>query len=127
MELDGSCAAGWYGGRSTTRAQRRTTGWPRPLRTAHEVRMSVHFGLLGPLSVSREGRPVTLGSTKQQLILAALLLRPAEAVSTGELTAMLWGDQPPASAAANVRTYVRGLRQALTGEQSAERRISTTP
>ncbi|WP_155368312.1 AfsR/SARP family transcriptional regulator [Catellatospora vulcania] len=89
--------------------------------------MSVHFGLLGPLAVSRDGRPVTLGSTKQQLVLAALLLRPAEAVSTGELTAMLWGDQPPASAAANVRTYVRGLRQALTGEQAAERRISTTP
>ncbi|WP_144122478.1 AfsR/SARP family transcriptional regulator [Catellatospora sichuanensis] len=89
--------------------------------------MSVHFDLLGPLTVSRDGRPVTLGSTKQQLILAALLLRPAEAISTDELVAMLWGDQPPASAAANVRTYVRGLRQALTEPPAAERRILTTP
>ncbi|MFC7244970.1 BTAD domain-containing putative transcriptional regulator [Catellatospora aurea] len=89
--------------------------------------MSVHFDLLGPLAVTRDDRPVPLGSTKQQLILAALLLRPAEAISTDELTAMLWGDRPPASAAANVRTYVRGLRLALAGEQRAERRIRTTP
>ncbi|MFD0591671.1 BTAD domain-containing putative transcriptional regulator [Catellatospora coxensis] len=89
--------------------------------------MSVHFDLLGPLTVTRDDRPVPLGSTKQQLILAALLLRPAEAISTGELAAMLWGDLPPASAAANVRTYVRGLRQALAGQRRAERRILTTP
>lgn len=89
--------------------------------------MSVHFDLLGPLTVTRDDQPVPLGSTKQQLILAALLLRPAEAISTDELAAMLWGDLPPASAAANVRTYVRGLRQALAGQQSAERRILTTP
>lgn len=89
--------------------------------------MSVHFDLLGPLTVTRNGRPVPLGSTKQQLILAALLLRPGEAISTDELAAMLWGDRPPASAAANVRTYVRGLRRALAGQHNAERRILTTP
>ncbi|MEV0457808.1 AfsR/SARP family transcriptional regulator, partial [Catellatospora methionotrophica] len=89
--------------------------------------MSIHFDLLGPLAVSLDGRPVPLGSTKQQLILAALLLRPSEAVTTGELASMLWGDQPPASAAANVRTYVRGLRLALTDPPTAEQRILTTP
>ncbi|WP_341720742.1 BTAD domain-containing putative transcriptional regulator [Micromonospora sp. FIMYZ51] len=75
--------------------------------------MLLRFDLLGPLSVSRDGRAVELGSVKQRLLLALLLARPGEAVCTDELVNALWGDQPPASAGANIRTYVRGLRQAL--------------
>ncbi|MFI6118921.1 BTAD domain-containing putative transcriptional regulator [Streptomyces sp. NPDC051064] len=73
----------------------------------------MRFALLGPLEVSRDGRPVDLGSAKQRLLLAALLRRPSETVPTAALTAALWDDDPPASAAANLRTYVRGLRSAL--------------
>ncbi|TYC02936.1 tetratricopeptide repeat protein [Micromonospora sp. WP24] len=75
----------------------------------------MRFDLLGPLRVYREGRPVPLGSVKQRLLLATLLLRPNEVVGSNELAAMLWGDEQPASAAANLRTYVRGLRQSLGG------------
>ena len=89
--------------------------------------MQLRFDLLGPLVVSADGRPVALGSAKQRLVLAALLHRPGVGVSTGELATMLWGDQPPASAAANVRTYVRGLRQALGCGGAGGRRIITTP
>ncbi|WP_211326789.1 AfsR/SARP family transcriptional regulator, partial [Micromonospora noduli] len=88
--------------------------------------MPLHFDLLGPLTVSRDGRPVALGSTKQQLVLAALLLRPGEAISANELMTMVWGDQSPASAAANLRTYLRGLRQALDCAAGERRRILTT-
>ncbi|WP_218824660.1 AfsR/SARP family transcriptional regulator [Asanoa hainanensis] len=77
--------------------------------------MRVRFELLGPLRVHREGQPVPLGSVKQRLLLATLLLRPNEVVTASELAAMLWGDDEPASAAANLRTYVRGLRRALGG------------
>ncbi|MEE6308122.1 BTAD domain-containing putative transcriptional regulator [Plantactinospora veratri] len=77
--------------------------------------MPVRFDLLGPLRVYREGQPVRLGSVKQRLLLATLLLRPNEVVGTNELAAMLWGDEQPASAGANLRTYVRGLRQSLGG------------
>ncbi|BCJ76523.1 SARP family transcriptional regulator [Catellatospora sp. IY07-71] len=87
--------------------------------------MPVHFDLLGPLTVSRDGRPVPLGSTKQRLVLAVLLLHPGETVSVHELTAALWGGDPPDSAAANIRTYVRGLRKELDGGQDG--RIRTTP
>ncbi|WUR59342.1 tetratricopeptide repeat protein [Micromonospora chokoriensis] len=73
----------------------------------------MRFDILGPFRVYREGRPVPLGSVKQRLLLATLLLRPNEVVGTNELTSMLWGDEEPASAAANLRTYVRGLRQSL--------------
>ncbi|GAB3980637.1 hypothetical protein GCM10027615_59570 [Plantactinospora veratri] len=75
----------------------------------------MRFDLLGPLRVYREGQPVRLGSVKQRLLLATLLLRPNEVVGTNELAAMLWGDEQPASAGANLRTYVRGLRQSLGG------------
>ncbi|WP_422770519.1 AfsR/SARP family transcriptional regulator [Plantactinospora sp. WMMC1484] len=80
--------------------------------------MLLRFDLLGPLVVSREGRPVPLGSVKQRLLLAALLLRPNDVVGTDELAAVLWADEPPPSAAANLRTYVRGLRRSLGGGES---------
>ncbi|XLD92402.1 BTAD domain-containing putative transcriptional regulator [Polymorphospora sp. A560] len=82
--------------------------------------MLVRFDLLGPIRVYRDGQPVPLGSVKQRLLLATLLLRPNEIVGTNELAAMLWGDDQPASAAANLRTYVRGLRQSLGGGTSWE-------
>ncbi|MFJ4644349.1 BTAD domain-containing putative transcriptional regulator [Streptomyces bobili] len=75
----------------------------------------MRFALLGPLEVSRDGDPVDLGSAKQRLLLAALLSRPSETVPTAVLAEALWGEDPPASAAANLRTYVRGLRSALGG------------
>ncbi|MFF0717782.1 BTAD domain-containing putative transcriptional regulator [Micromonospora sp. NPDC003816] len=84
--------------------------------------MLLRFHLLGPLSVSRDGHPVDLGSVKQRLLLALMLTRPGEAVPADELVNVLWGDQPPASAAANIRTYVRGLRQAI----DCDGRIVTT-
>ncbi|TCB96883.1 tetratricopeptide repeat protein [Micromonospora zingiberis] len=80
----------------------------------------MRFDLLGPIRVYRDGQPVPLGSVKQRLLLATLLLRPNEIVGTNELAAMLWGDDQPASAAANLRTYVRGLRQSLGGGTSWE-------
>ncbi|MGQ5261471.1 BTAD domain-containing putative transcriptional regulator [Micromonospora sp. ZYX-F-536] len=57
---------------------------------------------------------------KQRLLLATLLLRPNEVVGTNELAATLWGEEQPASAAANLRTYVRGLRQSLGGGEPWE-------
>ncbi|MBQ1047232.1 tetratricopeptide repeat protein [Micromonospora sp. C51] len=76
----------------------------------------MRFDLLGPLAVHRGDRLIPLGSVKQRLLLAALLLRPNETVGADELVPMLWADDPPPSAAANLRTYVRGLRQ-LLGEE----------
>src|SRR5262249_26975420 len=98
---------------------------PCALHGAHvEEQMRLRFGLLGPLIVSGDDRPIALGSAKQQLLLAALLLRPGEIITTAELELMLWGDEPPASSSANVRTYVRGLRAVLSCDD-AEHRILT--
>ncbi|MEU0988408.1 BTAD domain-containing putative transcriptional regulator [Streptomyces sp. NPDC005953] len=78
----------------------------------------MRFALLGPLEVTLDGQRIPLGSIKQRLLLATLLSRPSETVPTGVLVAALWGEDPPASVAANLRTYARGLRGALGGDGS---------
>ncbi|MFY1669572.1 AfsR/SARP family transcriptional regulator [Plantactinospora sp. WMMB334] len=84
--------------------------------------MNLGYDLLGPLVVSREdGQAVPLGSVKQRLLLAALLLRPNEVVGVDDLLSVIWGDTPPASAAANLRTYVLGLRRRLNDDSGPSR------
>ncbi|WP_248964805.1 nSTAND1 domain-containing NTPase [Sphaerisporangium perillae] len=74
------------------------------------------FHVLGPLSVSRDGRLVPVsGAPKLQLTLAALLSRAGQPVSTDWLIAAVWGDQPPASARRNIHLYVHQLRRSFGG------------
>jgi DNA-binding SARP family transcriptional activator len=78
--------------------------------------VSVRLDLLGPLVVVRDEQSVPLGPVKSRLLLAALLLRGNEPVPQSALIEAVWDDNPPPSAAANLRTYVRGLRRALGPE-----------
>ncbi|MFD6567102.1 BTAD domain-containing putative transcriptional regulator [Micromonospora profundi] len=71
------------------------------------------FELLGPLRVRRYGQDLNLGPRQQRLILALLLTRAGEPVSTPEVITMLWGNQPPASAKNIVHRYVGNLRHLL--------------
>ncbi len=71
------------------------------------------YGLLGPLTVRRAGAVVQVPPGKQQVVLAALLLRGGRVAGIGELAEALWGDQPPPSAWVGVQNYVGRLRQAL--------------
>lgn len=49
------------------------------------------FGILGPLVVVHDGETLEVPSGKQQALLAALLLRPGEAVSAPTLMEQVWG------------------------------------
>lgn len=60
-----------------------------------------------------EGRELELGGTKQRSLLAILLLRRNEVVSSDRLTDELWGESPPATAAKSIQVYVSGLRKVL--------------
>lgn len=72
------------------------------------------FQLLGPFAARHEGRPVLLGSRRQErCLLAVLLLHAGHSVTTGRLIDLLWDDAPPASARATVHTYVGRIRAAL--------------
>jgi DNA-binding SARP family transcriptional activator len=87
----------------------------------------VNLLILGPLEVRVEGALVPLGGAKPRAMLAALLLHPNEVVSVGRLTDALWGDQPPPSAAANIKTYASQLRKAVDGGLDRSRLLTRPP
>jgi DNA-binding SARP family transcriptional activator len=73
----------------------------------------VDYSILGPLEVSESGRLVELGGGRQRALLAILLLRRNEVVSTDLLIECLWSGKAPATAAKIVQLYVSQLRKVL--------------
>ena len=79
----------------------------------------MEFRILGSLEASEAGREVAVGSGKQRLVLALLLLHPNEVLSRDRLIDVLWGESPPPTAANMVHNYVSQLRRALGGDGAA--------
>jgi DNA-binding SARP family transcriptional activator/tetratricopeptide (TPR) repeat protein len=73
----------------------------------------MNFRLLGPLEVWDRGRGVELRRPKQRALLAILLLRAREPLSSDILIDALWGESPPRTARAALQNYVAQLRRAL--------------
>jgi DNA-binding SARP family transcriptional activator len=73
----------------------------------------LEFGILGPLRALVGGRPVGMAMASQRALLAALLVRANQVVTTGQLIEDLWGPTPPAQAEAAVRMAVSRLRRQL--------------
>jgi DNA-binding SARP family transcriptional activator len=77
------------------------------------TRLTMDFRILGPLEVRDRGRPIALPRRKQRAVLAILLLRRGEAVSSDVLVDALWAEDPPPTARAALHNYVAQLRRAL--------------
>lgn len=73
--------------------------------------MEVH--LLGPLVVTTDDGPITVGAQKERALCTALALQAGRVVSLGELIDALWGPDPPATAAKTLQGYISKLRRAL--------------
>jgi DNA-binding SARP family transcriptional activator len=73
----------------------------------------VEFGILGSLEVQDRHRRVEVSSAKERLLLAVLVVHANEVVSADRLIEVLWGTEPPATAANTVQTYISHLRRAL--------------
>ena len=84
----------------------------------------MHFRLLGALEAGSGGTVVELGPPKQRALLAILLLHVGEIVPVDRLIDLLWGDDPPRTAAHSIQIYVSELRKAL--EPLAGRRLIHT-
>ncbi|GLZ76435.1 regulatory protein AfsR [Actinorhabdospora filicis] len=56
---------------------------------------------------------VSLGSARERLVLAALLLAAGRPVTADRLIDHVWGAEPPATALATLRSYLSRLRSAL--------------
>jgi DNA-binding SARP family transcriptional activator len=80
------------------------------------------FLMLGPLEVrTPDGVPVPLSRHKLRQLLALLLLRPNTAIDVDEMVDALWGERPPASARANVYSYIGDLRRVLADATPPDR------
>jgi DNA-binding SARP family transcriptional activator/basic membrane lipoprotein Med (substrate-binding protein (PBP1-ABC) superfamily) len=71
--------------------------------------------ILGPLEALSGDLVLPLGGGKQRIVLATLLLRAGEVVSSAQLVDELWGESPPASASHTLEVYVSRLRQLFDG------------
>jgi predicted ATPase/DNA-binding SARP family transcriptional activator len=84
----------------------------------------VEFRVLGPLEVMAGGEPLGLGTPRQRMLLALLLLRAGEVVSYDRLVEQLWDDDPPGTARHTLQGYVHRLRRALGSDSW---RLQTRP
>ncbi|MEU6379169.1 AAA family ATPase [Streptomyces sp. NPDC046909] len=69
--------------------------------------------VLGPLRVWRDGVELDAGPPQQAYLLAILLARAGEPVSTSELVNLIWAEDVPASAVNILQKYVGALRRLL--------------
>jgi DNA-binding SARP family transcriptional activator len=81
--------------------------------------VALEFGILGPIEVSSEGRPLRIGAGKQSALLAILLLNANEVVSADRLIDELWGEDSPETAAKALQVHVSQLRKVLEPERGA--------
>lgn len=71
------------------------------------------FRLLGSVGAKRGAEPVEISGTKENTLLAALLLARGKVVSDERLTELLWGWDPPKTVSAQIYTYISRLRKRL--------------
>jgi DNA-binding SARP family transcriptional activator len=86
-----------------------------PVPDDHDVSTlhAVELGVLGPLQVWQDGAPVTIPGAKPRAVLSMLGLHNASVVSADTLIQLLWGENPPRTAAKALQTHISALRRAL--------------
>jgi DNA-binding SARP family transcriptional activator len=77
---------------------------------------SLRFAVLGPVRAWRDDEPIVTGAPQQRALLAALLLRGGRTATASELLDAVWGESPPNTALAALRSYAFRLRKALGSE-----------
>lgn len=68
---------------------------------------------MGPLQVRQHGLPVAVPGAKPRAILTMLGLHGGSVVSADTLAELLWGADPPRTAAKALQTHISSLRRAL--------------
>jgi DNA-binding SARP family transcriptional activator len=81
--------------------------------------IKIGFGVLGPLQMTVNAAPVTLGTPKLRAVLAMLVMNRNRPVSTDSLITAAWEEGPPAEARASLHSYISNLRK-LVGTAGAD-------
>src|SRR5580692_11710216 len=87
----------------------------------------MRFGILGPLEVTADGRPLALGGARARDVLATLLVHANRMVPADQLVDELWQKQPAGGAAASLQVRLSELRRALRSAEGGADRIATRP
>jgi ABC-type transport system substrate-binding protein/DNA-binding SARP family transcriptional activator/DNA-binding beta-propeller fold protein YncE len=81
-----------------------------------EIGDTYGFGILGPLTATRGGVPLRLGTPQQRALLAVLVCQAGRVVTRERLVDALWGDAPRHAALSSIRAHVSHLRSVLEPE-----------
>ncbi|HEX5902960.1 MAG TPA: BTAD domain-containing putative transcriptional regulator, partial [Actinomycetota bacterium] len=92
-----------------------------PKRSAEAYGPRMRFKVLGPLEVTRDDGPITLGGPKQRAVLAHLLVRANDLVPADVLIDQVWGEDPPEAARGTLHSYISHLRKALGADRIESR------
>lgn len=79
----------------------------------------IEFGILGPLTVLRDGEAVQIGALKLRTLVIRLLIESGHTVPTDRLIDDLWEGKPPPGAKASLRAYVANLRRLLGADAAS--------
>src|SRR5215472_4942521 len=91
-----------------------TVADPSPQPEAQQASCGPMLLVLGPVALRDEvGGQVALGGSRPRRLLAGLAVHAGEALSADRLADIVWGERPPASARANLHTYLWSLRRLL--------------
>ncbi len=80
----------------------------------------IDLRILGPLNVTVDGKPVSVGGPRQMAVLARLMLTPDQVVTMTQLVESVWDGDEPAQPHVAVRSYISNLRRAI--EPNRQRR-----
>src|SRR5215472_2040095 len=83
----------------------------------------VKFRVLGPLEVHVAGRPISITSSRQRVVLSMLLMAPNHVVTVDMLIDAVWDGDPPSSARGQIQICISALRRAI----GAPSLIETSP
>src|ERR1700733_12392121 len=87
----------------------------------------MRFGILGPLEVTADGRPLALGGARARDVLAVMLVHANQVVAADQLIDELWPKQPADRATASLQVRLSELRRALRSAEGGTERLVTLP
>ena len=87
----------------------------------------MRFRIMGPLEVVSPDGWTAISAAKWRSLLACLLVRPGQLMSTESLMFELWGDNPPSTANNMVSIYVHRLRKEVLGDTEGKVLVHRAP
>ena len=84
------------------------------------------IGVLGELTVARDGRAVAVTGPGRRALLGLLAANTGRIVSVERMVEGLWGETPPASAVKVVQTHVSQLRRVLEPDRDGDWQLLVT-